>query len=354
MSANATLDSIVISTGVLGESAVTASKLLADIARNAAFTDAEVGIAKRNAASTLEANEAEPHFLARRALYRALFGDHPYAAIAPTRQSLAQTTAADLKREYARRFRPDRALLVVVGNFDENQLSAAIHSGFDSWRASGEASVVDVGKPKGSITKAVIYVPRANSVQTALYLGIAGPSRSEPDYIPAQVANAIYGGMFGSRLINNIREDKGYTYSPFSSLSHYRESGVLVTQADVRNEVTGASFNEISYELNRMASTVPEEAELERAKRYLIGSLAIQLQSQTAVARSLAGIWTESLPPEELWRQSQRIEQVASKDVQSASRQYFPAWRMTVIAVGEEKVIKDELSPFGLEFQKAP
>jgi len=133
-----------------------------------------------------------------------------------------------------------------------------------------------------------------------------------------------------------------------------RETGVLVTRADVRNAVTGASFNEITYEMNRMATTAPETEEVERAKRYALGLLALQLQARAGVARQLANLWIDSLPPEELALQGQKIEKVTPQDVQAAGRKYFPAWRMTVVAVGEEQVIKDELAPFGLEFQKAP
>jgi zinc protease len=103
-----------------------------------------------------------------------------------------------------------------------------------------------------------------------------------------------------------------------------------------------------------MASTAPETEEVDRAKRYVLGSLAIQLQSRAAVARQLANLWIDSLPPEELALQGQKIEKVTPQDVQAAGRKYFPAWRMTVVAVGEEQVIKDELGPFGLEFQKVP
>ncbi len=209
------------------------------------------------------------------------------------------------------------------------------------------------GEPKTSVNRAVVYVPRSDSVQTTLYMGALGPTRADSDYQAARLANAIYGGMFGSRLVANIREDKGYTYSPGSRLAPFEKVGVLRTRADVRNEVTGASYNEISYELNRMASTEPEAVELESAKRYLIGTIAIQLQSQAAVARSLAGLWVDHLPPEELERQGQAIEKVSAKEIEGVGKKYYPAWRMTVVAVGDEQVIKDQLSPFGFEFQKS-
>ena len=354
LSSDATPDSILIETSVLSSKVDAALEILADVAQQATFADPEVATAKNNLSSELVANEAEPRFLARRALYRALFGQHPYAIIAPTQETIAKTTAADLRMEFARRFRPDRTLLVAVGDLNEQSLTATIRASFAGWKATADPAPINASKPAPMVSKAIVYVPRANSVQTALYLGILGPTRSAPDYAAARIGNAIYGGMFGSRLINNIREDKGYTYSPGAALTPNRETGVLVTRADVRNSVTGASFNEITYELNRMATTAPDPEEIDHAKRYLLGSLALQLQSRASVARQLVNLWIDSLPPEELGLQSEKIEKVTAQEVRAAGRTYFPAWRMTVVAVGEEQVIKDELAPFGLEFQKAP
>jgi len=354
LAGSATPDSILIETSVLSSKADTALQILADVMQQATFADQEVAIAKSNLSSALQANEADPSFLGRRALYRALFGQHPYAITSPTEETISKTTATDLRAEYARRFRPDRTLLIAVGDFSEQSLLAAVHASFTAWKSGGAAGTIDAGKPAALVSKAIVYVPRANSVQTALYLGTLGPNRSAPDYAAARVGNALYGGMFGSRLVNNIREDKGYTYSPGARLTLNRDAGILVTRADVRNPVTGASFNEITYEMNRMATTAPDSDEVDRAKRFVLGSLALQLQSRAGVARQLANLWIDSLPPQELALQGQKIEKVTPQDIQAAGRKYFPAWRMTVVAVGEEQVIKDELAPFGLEFQKAP
>jgi zinc protease len=354
LNADATSDSILIETSVLSTKSDAALALLADVMQNAAFADGEVEIAKANLISSVEANEADPTFLGRRALYRALFGNHPYAVVSPTKDSLTKTTAADLKGEYARRFRPERTLLVVTGDFTEAALLPVIRAAFGGWKPAGVAGVINSEKPVANVSKAIVYVPRENSVQTAFLIGTLGPGRKDPEYAATRVADAIYGGTFGSRLVSNIREDKGYTYSPGSNIVAKKETGVLATRADVRNEVTGASFNEINYELNRMATTKPDEQEIESAKRYLLGSAALRLQSRSAVSRTLANLWVDSLSPEELGLQTEKIAAVKPADVEAAGRKYYPAWRMTVVTVGEEKVIKEELAPFGLEFQKAP
>jgi zinc protease len=180
-----------------------------------------------------------------------------------------------------------------------------------------------------------------------------GPLRSDPDYEAAEVADAIYGGTFTSRLVTNIREDKGYTYSPGSNLATLRQAAVFRTQADVRNAVTGASLNEIIYEMNRMATTSPTDEELSRAKRFLLGIEAILLQSRGAVAGELADLWLNGLGPDAIASHNRKISATKAEDVDAIARKYFPASRMTIVAVGEEKVIRDALAPFALPMETA-
>lgn len=347
LSARASADAIVVSTGVLSSHADSALALLADVCRDATFPDDEVALAKRNAADALRANEASPGFLASRALAKAVFGKHPYSVIAPTQASIAATTAAELRSEYARRFRPDQTLLVAVGSFDSADFRAAIDKDFASWKAPDSARV---GKPPaaGKNPHAIFLVPRAGSVQTTLAFGGLGPTESSPDYAAARVANAIYGGMFGSRLVNNIREDKGYTYSPGSFLQGYREAGLLETFAPVRNAVTGAALNEILYEMNRMATTEPTAEELSHAQHYLVGTTSLALQSQGALARRLSRMWILGLPSDAISKSVEAIDRVTTGQVAAVGRKYFYAARETIVAVGEENVVREQLAPFGL------
>jgi zinc protease len=348
LSGNARADCMLVTTDVLAEKTDAALGLLADIFQNATFPDSEVALAKRNAGENLRAQEAQPGFLASRELSKVIFGSHPYSVTSPTQVSISKTQPEELRKIYAERFRPDQTLLVAVGDFEGLQLEAAIGKYFGMWKAPKQPAVAAAPKPDENNPHAVFVIDRPESVQTTFAIAAFGPVERDPDFAAAQVANAIYGGMFGSRLITNIREDKGYTYSPFAFLQTRSEAGVLQTRADVRNPVTGASFNEIDYELNRMATTAPTEAEVERARRYLVGLQAIRLQSQGSVAGQLATLWSYGLPPEELGLESERIQKVTGSEVEAAGKKYFPASRQTIVAVGEEKVIGQELAPFGL------
>jgi zinc protease len=354
LSGDAQPDAVVVSTEVLAPKAEAALSVLADVLENATFPDDEVALAKRNAADKLRQQESEPSFLARRALAKALFGDYPYSVVAPTQESIANTTAGELKQEYARRFRPDQTLLVAVGDFDAGALTGSVRKLFGSWGGTAGAATASLPPPPKTNPRALFLVARPGSVQTTLAVATFGPTQRDPDYAATEVANAIYGGMFGSRLIKNIREDKGYTYSPFASLQTRRAVGLLQTRADVRNEVTGATLNEMDYELNRMATTSPAADEITRAQRYLVGLKAILLQVQGRVASELASLWVNGLPPEELGGESEKIQKVTVNDVDAAGAKYFPAFRQTIVAVGEEKVAREQLAPFGFQIRSTP
>lgn len=341
-------DDLLLATDVLASKTDAALTVLADIIQNATFPASEVALAKRNAADTLRANEASPSFLARRALAKAIFGSNPYGTISATQASISATTPDELRREFVRRFRPDQAVIVAVGDFDADAFTATVGKLLGSWKAPGIAAAPPAPKPPAANPHGLYLVNRPGSVQTTFMLGTFGPLRGSPDYASAQVANAIYGGMFGSRLVLNIREDKGYTYSPGSFIQSYREAGTLVTRADVRNPVTGASLNEMDYELNRMATTSPSEDEMAHAQRYLVGIQGFLFQSQESVARQLATVWTLGLSEEELGLEGERLQKVTADEVTQAARKYFSASRQTIVAVGEEKVIREQLAPLGL------
>ena len=341
-------DYLLFATDALASKAHAALTVLADIVQSATFPADEVALAKRNAADTLRANEASPAFLARRALAKEIFGSHPYSLISPTQASITATLPEDLRREFARRFRPDQTVLIAVGDFDSDAFVRTVENLLGAWKAPALPAASLPPKPLATSPHGVYLVGRPGSVQTTFMFGTFGPLRGAQDYAATQVANAIYGGMFGSRLILNIREDKGYTYSPGASIQTYREAGVMVTRADVRNAVTGASLNEIEYELNRMATTSPSEDEMTHAKRYLVGIQGFLFQSQGSVSRQLAAIWAMGLPSEELGLEGERLQKVTAADADQAARKYFPASRQTIVAVGEEKVVREQLAPFGL------
>jgi predicted Zn-dependent peptidase len=339
-------DALQVTIDGLGTGTTTVLNVLADVARNAAFPPNEVELAKQNALQNLEVRASNPDFVAGKAFARAVYGEHPYHVVAPSEEALKALTPEILRKEYARRFRPDRALLVVIGDFDLASAKATIGKAFGGWTAAGEAPGATPDAPKASKHE-ILVVNRPGSVQSVILVGRPTLKATDADYYPLVVANTIFGGSFGARLTKNIREDKGYTYSPSSQAGTQQAGGLLRVKASVRNEVTAATLNEIFYELDRMATTNATEDEVTTAKRYQAGLYLIRNQIQGSVARTLAANWIKGLPPEELGAFVPKIRAVTPEQIRHAGMTYFPSRTQTVVVVGDVGKVEPELAPFG-------
>jgi zinc protease len=346
LSTAATDDAMQVTVDGLGSGTATLLTVLADVARNASFPKGEVDLAKANTLQDLEVRASDPSFVASKAFAKAIYGDHPYHIVAPSPEAIASLTPEVLKREYRRRFRPERALLVVVGDFDAAAAKATIAKAFGGWKAEGAAAGT-TPPPPGPKPREFVMVNRPGSVQSAIRMGRPTLKATDPDYYPLVVANTIFGGSFGARLTKNIREDKGYTYSPFSQASTYEVGGLLEVSADVRNDVTGATLLETFYELDRMAATNPTAEELETAKRYQAGLYLLRNQIQGSVARTLSSNWVKGLPPEALAEFVPKVRAVTPEQIRHAGRTYFPARMQTVVIVGDVEKVKAEVEQFG-------
>jgi predicted Zn-dependent peptidase len=157
----------------------------------------------------------------------------------------------------------------------------------------------------------------------------------------------IYGGSFYSRLTRNIREGKGYTYSPYSIANLRRAAGSFETGASVRNEVTGPTILEMLYELDRMRVAPVTAEELESAKTYSIGGMELELESQASLAGRVTSIYVDELAHDFMQTFRDKITAITPAEVQRSAARYFDTYRSAIVVVGDYKAIKDQLTPFG-------
>ena len=151
---------------------------------------------------------------------QALFGDHPYARTSETEASLKLIDRAKIAAFHAAHYRPNNAFLLVVGDVDPDATFAAVEKAFGGW-ARGDVPQAVVRRRRRALSgRHVYFVQRPNSVQSSIALGNVAIKRSDPRWYELTLANTIYGGAFNSRIVRNIREEKGYTYSPGSH--HHR------------------------------------------------------------------------------------------------------------------------------------
>lgn len=347
-------DDVVVSVQVPSWKIQEGLSLLADISQNAAFPDDQVALIKRNSAEELRGSESRSIFVARRALAKLVFGSNPYSVIAPTEEAIAKINSELLKQAYRSRFRPAEALFVAVGDFDASRMMPTITRAFAGWQEPQQSAAPPIAAPRAQTHHEIFVVERPGSVQTTMLLGGIGPTERDPQYAPFEVSDTILGGMSSARLGSNIRENKGYSYGAGSLLQTYAGTALSYSGANVRNAVTGAAFNEFLYELNRMATTTARPDELERAQRHIVGSQALQLQSQVELTNQFCDLWSKRLPADALERQGAEILKVTLDDVAKISREYFPAYKQTIVMVGDKKVIADQVAPFGLQIEPAP
>ncbi|MRV72873.1 insulinase family protein [Duganella sp. FT92W] len=339
-------DGITVSANALASGAADMMKLLAEVVREPTFPESEVALAKANALQSLKVAETQPGFRADRALARTIYGDHPYARTTGTAESINSTDAALLRAEHAKRFRPDRALLVIAGRISEAEAVKLAEAAFGDWKASGPA-LPETPAARTSAEPARLLLERPGSVQSTVRLGRPGASATVAEQVPLRLASTIIGGGFSSRINLNLREDKGYTYSASASARMFREGGAITGGADVRNEVTGKALAEYFKEYRKLGEELVGEDEMRMNKRYVAGTYLLTNQMQRAVAGTLANNWLVGLPPEFLGQYVPKMQQVTAEQVRDIGRKYFDPATQSIVVVGDKAAIADQLKEFG-------
>jgi zinc protease len=160
------------------------------------------------------------------------------------------------------------------------------------------------------------------------------------------VTNALLGGAFGSRITTNIREQKGYTYSPNSSVATHVKDAYWAEQADVTTNVTGASITEIYKEIDRLRNEAPPTTELEGIKNNMAGVFVLQNGSRGGVTGQLQFVSLHGLPEDYLTGFVRRVMSVTPSDVQETARKYLDPAKMTMVVVGDRKTVEPQIAPF--------
>ena len=223
---------------------------------------------------------------------------------------------------------------------------AQIEKAFGSWASGPVEEAPDPALPELP-GRRVYLVHLPGSVQTQIVVGNRAITRKHPDWLRLTLANSIYGGAFNSRLVMNIREEKGYTYSPRSGAHPLRQHGYFSIGAAVRNDVVAATLTEIFYEIDRMRSTPVGEEELDDARNYLTGVFSLGLATQDGLAGQLATSTLERLPDDYLETYRERILKLTSADVLDAAQKYFDSANAQIVIVGDRAQIESQAALFG-------
>lgn len=321
-------------------------ELMSDVIQHPSFPEAEVALVKGNTIQQIRGARSNPNFLANERFLQAVYGKHPYSFSVADEKSITALTREEMKAFAAKYYVPNNAVLVLVGDFDPTTAFGQIEKAFGSWPRR-DLPAAEVPAVPTRDKRQIYFVNRPGSIQSTIYVGNVTIPRKHPDYFKIRTANSIYGGSFYSRLTRNIREEKGYTYSPFSGSNTQTISGYFQAGASVRNEVTGPTLLEMFYELDRMRVSPVTDDELASAKTFSNGNFAIELASQAGLAGRIATIYTYDLPRDFIEKFRSNIDTLTPADIQLAAAKYFDSYRAAIVIVGDYAKVKDQVAPFG-------
>ncbi len=337
------MDESDVVTDVLSEFGPRAAALVADVAQHPLFPESELPRLKNDALRQLSISKSVPQSMALERFRKILYGDHPYGMVFPTQESINKTTVGDIKKYYEGNFGAARAHLYVAGKFDAAEMKKAIAANFGGW-AKGAAPAMN--PPKVKPQHVLDLTDRPGAAQSTLLLGLPVPNATSPDQVPLVVTNALLGGSFGSRITSNIREQKGYTYSPNSQVSRRYHDAYWAEAADVTTKFTGPSLKEIFGEIDRLSKEPPADAELKGIQSYLSGLFVIQNSSRAALIGQLRFVDLQGLGEDYLKTYVQKINAVTPAEVQKETAEYIKPDQMTIVVIGDKAKIADELAPF--------
>jgi predicted Zn-dependent peptidase len=336
-------DVTTVSGSVLSEFGPNLIRLLGDVIRNPLLPESELVRLKKDRVRSLSVQKSQPRTLAMEEFLKTLYPNHPYGNVFPTQEMIERYSINDVRAIYNNNFGAQRTTVFVAGRFDAKAIELAIKEAFEGWE-KGPAVYVNVPKP---VTKKSFgLVERAGAPQSTIYVGLPVINPYDRDYVKLAVTNSLLGGSFASRITSNIREKKGYTYSPFSQVSSRYRDAYWVEIADVGTDVTGAALKEILGEVKKLASEPPPADELKGIQNYLAGTFVLQNSTPQGIIGQLSNLRLHGLPDSYLVNYVKNVYAVTPQDVQQITSKYIRADDMTLVVVGDKKKVEEQIKDY--------
>ena len=319
--------------------------LMSDLTMNASFPESEFKRVVDQFKSGLVSLKSEGGAMANNATVKVNFPNHPYGEVT-TFTSLAAISLADVQSYYKENFTPQGAFLVIVGDINRTQAEKYIDTYFGSW-TGGVPSQPQFTDPQKSDGNQVYFVNKPGAVQSVIHVTFPLSMRmGNPDMLKMSVLNDVFGGSgFGTRLMQNLREDKAFTYGCYSGLNTQNNGGWITVSGNFRNDVTDSAIREIVNELNRLVAEEIKSEELELTKAVKNGSFARSLERPQTIARFAYNIQKYGMPNDYYKTYLKQLNDITTEDLKKISQTYLKPNNFSIIVVGNESVL-DKIAAF--------
>ncbi|RKZ06082.1 hypothetical protein DRQ05_05360 [bacterium] len=346
-------DYTIISGGFLAKDMDDGMKCLADVLLRPDFPAEELSKAKSIISAEINSLRDDPYELANREIVKALLAGHPYAH--PTdgyAKSVVGISRDDIIRFYRTYYRPRGVILAVVGSFDTGKAFKAIEKNFAAWPSghgktpAGNASIADLD-PMKHVKRKVIVIDKPGITQSQIRIANFAPARNTSEYFPLLVANNILGGGFTSRLMDEIRVNRGLSYGARSRLYQFSHGGLFEVVTYTKNKTLRETIDVALGELDRIRGKEVGEGELAKAKNYLAGLFPLELETQGDLAKWIATVEFYNLPLSDVNDYKGKVFNVGSDDVQRVAKRYFKASDNLILLVTDYAKTRDQLEGLG-------
>jgi zinc protease len=317
--------------------------LAADVVLRPDFPEQELERLRAERLTALVRRHDDPNAIAGVASDATLYGEsHPYGRSAVgTEGSLRAIGTADLRGFHRSFYSPGSSTAVVVGDIEPGEARRLLEEAFGDWRRSAAEPVRVAEAPQVS-GRTVYLVDKPGAAQTVVRLARIGVPRSSRDYYALEVMNVILGGSFTSRLNQNLREDKGYSYGARSGFSYLPAAGPWIATAAVQTQSTGPALGEFMKELRGMHRPIPSE-EVERAKNFLAMRFPAGFQSVAGIAGGIAEMVQHDLPRDSFNRYVEKVLAVTREAVERVAREYIDPENVAIVVVGDREAIEQQV-----------
>jgi predicted Zn-dependent peptidase len=325
---------------VLSEHAAIAAELVADVLRNPAFPESELPRIVADLQRSVSVARTSPDSIAAEALAELVYGNHPFGRLLPAEEQLATYSLEDVRRFYAENFGARRTHVYVAGRYDRLALEASLREAFGDW-ITGAPPTDD--PPRASEAFRVRLIDRPGAPQSSIRIAVEAPAPGDDGYMPFTIMNTLLGGAFSSRNTAVLREEKGYAYSPNSSITARRDAALWQMEADVTTMHTADAISTMFAEIERLRSAPPSPEELTAIKNYRAGLFVLSNSSPNGLLGQLAFMDLHALPEDFLTRWVENVYALTPEQISQAARDWLDVRKSTIVIVGDLEQVGDSL-----------
>jgi len=307
---------------------------------NPVFDQKEIDRKVKETLAAIQRQKEEPEVIAGEAFTKAVFGPHPYGRTSDDVAAyLPRTTKQDIQDFYVRRYGPNDCIVAIVGDVTEKEIVALLRQRFAGWKPAEKGDPPHAAPP--AIMSLEVRKMDKNITQANIALGQVGISRENPDFYAVVVMNYILGGGgFSSRLMDNIRDNRGLAYDVHSSFAAQKEPGAFRVWTQTKSESANEAVAEIFKELKRIRTEPVSDKELADAKAYLTGSFPLRMDTSAKIAGILTSIEIYHLGLDYPQRYAGLINGVTKEDILRVAKKYIDPEHMVMVVLGNQEKIK--------------